>query len=386
MVRYASSGVLVLALLLLGSYAIRLGDFFSFSRYVTPSLALAFYAFFATYLFASKFEIRFKISAADICALLLTLLSLVFLLGHGPAVDNVMYFLQVLILGIGPYVCLRLTHVDAGQIGLLPMVSSLIVLFSAIFGITLVGIDDLFIRSRLGGETLNPNGLAITMLPLVVISLCGATSSSSTFNVRVFNLISFLVGTLVIFASGSRGAASGLLLVTVLLALRRKPLLGFVVGSLWLVIALQLSELIADADQFRRLIEFNSGSISARLENYRVAWDLLSQRPALGVGVMGFQEATHGEYPHNVYLEMMITFGVPLGGLFVMVLAYVTLEVGREAMKQECVVIPALFMALVACLWVKLFSTNMAMIKDIFILLGIMTGYYTTKARANHEF
>ena len=362
-----------------------MGDFFSFSRYVTPSLALAFYAFFAAHLFASKFEIRFKITAADFYALLITFLSLIFLLSYGPVLDNVIYFLQIFILGIGPYVCLRLMRVDADQIGLLPMVSSSIVLFIAIFGITQVGIEDLFIRSRLGGDVLNPNGLAITILPLVVISLCGARSPS-TLSVRVFNLVGFLVGTLVIFGAGSRGAISGLLLVMVLLALRRNPLLGFLVGALFFVVFLQLYELFADLDQFRRLFDFSGGSILARFENYGVAWELLAQRPALGVGVMGFQKATNGEYPHNVYLEMMITFGMPLGGLSVMALVYATLEVGRKAMKQECVVILALFMALVACLWVKLFSTNMAMLKDIFLLLGIMTGYFTARSRANYEF
>ena len=384
-IRYTSSGILVLALLLLGSYGVRLGDFFSFSRYVTPSIAVVFYAFFVTHLFLSKFELRFKVTAADIYASLITFLSLVFLLSYGPTSDTITYFLQLLVLGVGPYVCLRLTRVDDEQLRLLPVASSFIVLFIAIFGITQVGIGDLFIRSRLGGETLNPNGLAITLLPLVVISLCGARSSS-TFSLRVFSLVGFLVGTLMIFGAGSRGAISGLLLASVLLVLGRRPLLGFVVGAIWFLVLLQLSELLGNLDEFQRLFDFTGGSILARFENYGVAWELLSQRPGLGVGMMGFQNATAGEYAHNVYLEIMITFGLPLGGFSVMVLAYATWEVGRKAMKQESVVILALFMALLACLWVKLFSTNMAMLKDMFLLLGVMTGYFTTRSRTNYEF
>ena len=384
-IRYTSSGILVLALLLLGSYGIRLGDFFSFSRYVTPSITVVFYAFFVTHLFFSKFDLRFKVTAADIFASLITFLCLVFLLGYGPAFDSINYFLQLLVLGIGPYVCLRLTRIDNEQLRMLPAASSFIVLFIAIFGVMQVGIEDLFIRSRLGGETLNPNGLAITLLPLVVISLCGA-GSSSTFSLRVFSLVGFLVGTFMIFGTGSRGAISGLVLASVLFFSRRQPLLGLVFGAIWFLALLQLSELIAPLDAFRRLFDFTGGSIGERIEIYGDAWELLSQRPVLGYGLMGFQNASNGEYAHNVYLEIMITFGLPLGGFSVMVLAYATWEVSRKAMKQESVVILALFMALFACLWVKLVSTNMAMLKDMFLLLGVMTGYFTTRSRTNYGF
>ncbi len=85
---------------------------------------------------------------------------------------------------------------------------------------------------------------------------------------------------------------------------------------------------------------FRASSVATRVDAWRLAIDLATQHPILGVGAMqyAFSPSAVVAHPHNVYLQMLCEWGVPLTALSLCGVARYTLaqyECARRASSSD---------------------------------------------------
>lgn len=171
-----------------------------------------------------------------------------------------------------------------------------------------------------------------------------------------------LAGSIVlIVAAGARGPVVAILIYLVLRAVitfRHRAIAGLVcVGGLAVTIVLNwvpslslnaLSRLFESYGLSTRIIDrFSAGDFlddSTRFQIASRAWELIMKHPAMGVGpghdrilmagAMGQYDPSTaaGWYPHNIVLELMLQFGVFLGGGLVIA---IVILVGRAAIDRD---------------------------------------------------
>ena len=158
---------------------------------------------------------------------------------------------------------------------------------------------------------------------------------------HAFNIISFAVGSFLLFSMGSRGPMLCLLALIVLyLVFFKKFKHPLRANTIILIVAIilvltffpivkWLTEVSKDIGLSTRVFERiseNTFFVSGGRDDIRNSlMTNLAERPAIGFGIGG-DRALLGRYAHNIWLELCVSFGYPLGTLLVIVLAVVLLR------------------------------------------------------------
>lgn len=171
-----------------------------------------------------------------------------------------------------------------------------------------------------------PNALALYLAPLVVLFL--------GFSVRKYiYLLPFILGTLAIYFTKSKGALIAILIGLVFYVLFYKGNRKYFVSIL--AVGIILSGLLigfGKIDLKGTPTVTGGDSVSTRLEMWSETWEMIKTKPILGAGLTGYQTAVapfHEKeyieiylYPHNVFLNFWSEIGL-LGLIsFILIIIY----------------------------------------------------------------
>lgn len=124
-------------------------------------------------------------------------------------------------------------------------------------------------------------------------------------------------------------------------------------------------------EDLRLLDYFNEGNIadtSGRSGLQSVIWDAISQRPFFGHGVGSDRLLLDGAYAHNIFLEVLCSFGVLFGGMFLAGLVVLMLLIVFS--KNDKLRIIA-FIFITAVVLKLFFSSSFFTCREFSLLLGI---------------
>ena len=374
-------------LLFICSYLIRLGNYYSFAEFITFSFFLFFIFSNILLLYFRRAHVKVVPNIADLLVFSLVVLALLSLIYAGPTNDGFLYLGQLIIYGILPYVILRLVPRESSECRYLFWSAALLLILSVFILSFVIGFADLFVRFRLGGEIINPVGVGSIYLILSLFML-GAMYYANTGSSRFCYAILLLVSASMVFLSCSRSSIMAMLLVAVFgfmtkskISLLKTCLV--LTTATFLVNTFQFSEI--DTDIFARYTKvfsgdiFVSGSGSERINLYSLSVNMIAENPISGIGLYGFQSVTGGLYPHNLFLEILLSFGIPFGSLIIMLMIlsvaspYNYLKIRQNDPRLTLVFI------LVAILMVKMLSFNIAQLKDFLIILGLLVSFTSEK-------
>ena len=151
------------------SYLAKLGDFFSFSSLITPSIFLALVSIF----FFLKKE-KIKINVFDIFLIFTVFYSLFSVFFNEITSEHFMLLMQFNVLSVGSYFILRFIAIDNHDMKILFRFISIIFLCSLFFIYLFFPAGALIGQGfRLGGNYFNPVGLGYSSLMVLGSSLCG---------------------------------------------------------------------------------------------------------------------------------------------------------------------------------------------------------------------
>lgn len=164
----------------------------------------------------------------------------------------------------------------------------------------------------------------------------------------VFAFLSILL----ILAIGSRGPIMCIVVFTMLRFARapkrsgyRKVFAYLVLISLAVIVTPHLDEVLTSVDHLFSRFGISSRTISLFFEpglhwsSRKVLFGTIvgeiANNPLTGIGMGGDRRVLEGQYPHNVFLELMAHYGVPLGGLFLLVFLTLILRVFPSKNERE---------------------------------------------------
>ncbi|MSS44169.1 O-antigen ligase family protein [Anaerosalibacter bizertensis] len=162
---------------------------------------------------------------------------------------------------------------------------------------------------------------------------------------RDFSIVDVLlvfVGIMMIIIMGSRGPLLSLILFWFFLAIKyihnsKNIVKYFITTCLFIAVIIIISlnfdimivklNLILENMGFRSrtLRIFLSNSVdfsSGRINIYSFIVECIKERPLLGYGLAGDRVLLGGTYPHNFFLEVLVQFGVIIGGLIIILFIY----------------------------------------------------------------
>lgn len=154
-----------------------------------------------------------------------------------------------------------------------------------------------------------------------------------------------------LFAGGGRGAICvvGVILIYYLISFNTKGIKGFIFGALIIcvfIIAFRfLSATAAFSQGFNRIVNFFSGtqdqSAKERLVLYSSAIQLFQNKPIFGYGIGGSLGELH-IWSHNVFLDILIDFGIVGFSVFVITLFisfYRIFKLAKNSRYEDIVII-----------------------------------------------
>lgn len=377
------------ALLFVCSYLVRLGNYFQFAELVTFSFFLFFIASNILLLYVRRAHIKFALNIADLLAVFLFASSVASLLYAGPTNASILYFGQLTVYGILPYLILRLVPREPSEFRYIFLSAALILLLSLFLLAFVLGVAESFTRFRLGGEIINPVGIGSTYLILSLL-LLGATHYANTNFASFCYLILLLLSFSMLLLSGARSSILAMLLIAVF---------GFFINSkasfrkvfLVLITAIFIVKIVdfslIDQAYFIRYIDIftadalDSGSIGSRVELFLLSTTLIADNVIFGIGLYGLQSLTNGDYPHNLILEVLLSFGMPVGLLIILLIALSVVSPYKYFRTRQNDPALILLYVLIAILIVKMFSFNLAQLKDMFVFLGLLVSFTADKIK-----
>ena len=375
------------ACLFVCSYLIRLGNYFPFAELIT-------FSFFSFFIFSNILLLyvrraHFKVvpNIADLLVFILFVSAVPSLVYAGPTNAGILYFGQLTVYGILPYLILRLVPRESSEFRFFFVSAALILLLSVFLLAFVLGVTESFARFRLGGEIINPVGVGAIYL-ILSLFLFGAAYYANTRFVSFCYTILFLVSLSMLVLSGSRSSILAMLLMA-FIGFFIKSKTSFLKLFLVLVTAIFLVTIadfsLIDEAYFIRYTDlfsadaFDSGSVGARVELFSLSKGLIADNPTFGLGLYGFQLVTNGDYPHNLIVEVLISFGVPLGLLIILLIALSVATPYKYFRTRKNDPRLVLFFVLIAILIVKMFSFNLAQMKDFFVFLGFLISFTSDK-------
>lgn len=203
---------------------------------------------------------------------------------------------------------------------------------------------------------------------------------------NVKNIITFIFGTILLFSFGTRGPILCLTLYVALYLLVfktyknnvRSKVIIVLVTTIFLIffeqilgfIMLLSSSLGMSTRVFSRLLD---GTFLTHLSGRDIFQQLLitaiKERPWLGYGVAGDRMILYGSYAHNIILELLVSYGVPIG---VILLLRCLFKIFKGLNSNITEYNTAFILILVCCSFIKLFFSGTYLNEPLlFLLLGI---------------
>lgn len=147
---------------------------------------------------------------------------------------------------------------------------------------------------------------------------------------QIWRLILLFVQLYLLIATGTRGALIDFLFLVVLMVIFKYKIKSSVIFLLILLLLLILpnflgngvnslaNEVVGGLERITKTFNFSNPNepiinwemVGERQQMYLKAIDLIKERPILGYGIGGFEKNSNfGGYPHNMFLEIMVSFG-----------------------------------------------------------------------------
>lgn len=162
---------------------------------------------------------------------------------------------------------------------------------------------------------------------------------------RDFNFIDVLLvfaGIMMIIIMGSRGPLLSLVLYWIFLTIKhirnsKNVVRHFIRSSLFIaviiIVLMNFDLMIVKLDLVLKNMGFGSRTLriflsssadfsSGRINIYSFIVECIKERPLLGYGLAGDRVLLGGTYPHNFFLEVLVQFGVIIGGLIIILFIY----------------------------------------------------------------
>ena len=210
-------------------------------------------------------------------------------------------------------------------------------------------------------------------------------------NKKLILLFSFILSVIIIgiYLSGLRAVIIGISIFTIVILLiklyQQKIYIANFIGLLTSIIVSfllisffspqnnTLTERLENLQDLEGLRFNNDGPIHSRFHFYNICFEIIKEKPLLGVGFGGFRNYKNDEltrtrkYPHNIFLEFAVELGIP-GILLLLFLLYIIFSATKKISTE--ILIFFLF-----ALWLAMFS------KDIpsQSILWIGLAFYGTK-------
>lgn len=214
-------------------------------------------------------------------------------------------------------------------------------------------------QPRIAGPLSDPNFYAQILVPLVPLALCQLWHESSL-RLKLLAAYALSVIILALVFTYSRGGALALMIVLLVAATNKKLKLQFLVLGLlvamplWLLIPKEFEGRLSTLSQLipgrgEEIVDTDT-SFQERMLLMRVAWEMFSEHPLLGVGagnysehyedyaqyvgssVSSYEDFGQRRFPHSLYLQIAAETGLVGLVLFVSILA-VTLWRARSAIR-----------------------------------------------------
>ena len=350
----------------LAGYFIKFGNFHSFSTELTFIFFLLFIVMSLLNLKKKLFS-KFKLVSEDFIVLSISLCSLLFLSLKDINLDSVNYIILISFSSIY-YFLLRLILIDFnhpeffGYLRISVIIAFIVGILHALF---FVPLDQLLVSTRLGGDIVNPVGLAGILFTLFAILL-----ASLSFQKKI-SISGYLFSGLIlitIFLTGSRASMIASLLLIILISYFRNFTFGTVISILSLFLSfLYISNIDDAASRFTNLAD--SRSALARYDTWENVIYLINENYFTGIGLHGYQNL-HNDYPHNLFLEIILSFGL-LGLIIVTgIISYLSINL-FIVINSNHIALRIFYLSILCLLLIKMLSFNLSHIRELFFFLAI---------------
>lgn len=189
------------------------------------------------------------------------------------------------------------------------------------------------------------------------------------------------------------GVTAFLSMFSLLLSSQRASIIGFFVALLvWLkygvkmkrnikpilvVVILMSGVLFFNIDQFAvvdRFKDLENYQEYQRFYDYGTSWKLFTEKPIFGYGIMGYYEQTGRIYPHSIYLEVIVEYGIVGLLIYIFMISEIFGVIRRIFVKPNA----NLGLQAIALSWIILFVASffagaITRNSDFFILSAILS-------------
>ena len=221
---------------------------------------------------------------------------------------------------------------------------------------------------------------------IVLIALCFHTLNLF-YNKKKIDIIFVLLDIVLILAFGSRGPMLCYVLFIMMFVFfgKQRRAIKVLVGVFASLISIYFSRIMSKIEELMQLLNIHSRTISLLVTNPQYVsgrdvitqntFSLISQSPIVGYGLAGEYKYLK-EYPHNLILDVVVNWGIIIGGLFLCALFYIVI-MGLLCSKDKIRLLLIVFVAygLVALL----FSGTYISWDGFYILIGLSLGTIRNK-------
>lgn len=217
----------------------------------------------------------------------------------------------------------------------------------------------------------------------------------------LFNCLVFIISGTALYLTGLRAALLGFIIiipiVVLIIFLTKKYLKSILTLAVSLILILILISILPIKNnntpvRMRNIYKIenlnfgNDGAIKARLEGWKIGWEMYMVNPITGVGIGGYNQfyktklPLQIKYPHNLFIELIVEYGIMGIGMSVFILiiifqlffrilksVFVDTNCKYNLMTADFCILTSAFLLLIFFLWLGMFSKDIAT-KNIMLL------------------
>ena len=326
----------------------------------------------------------------DVFDVLIFLLTIMIIVGTNFSYDlniGLEYSLKFILLGVSYYYITKLyfssTQTLESDIKLFFMSQYIMGILLATIALLLWNSHDTYVvQLRLPG--IHPIPFAVLLGISFITAFIVSTTNGKVFSIQnkyLLFLNNLFMGylLLLIFMTNVRGVLLATIIIIILYTLSnpkyifQPKFLVFFTGFISFIVVFILN--IGIEKFFGRLLKSSDDqSISERVLAYTDSIEIFSNN-LFGIGTYSFQFYSFLEYPHNMFMELIVNFGL-FGLIFVyLILASVFLLIVRLIFYPRNYILILLFLMLLYFFIETMFSFTLWMHKNLFFSMGILSAY-----------
>jgi O-antigen ligase len=217
--------------------------------------------------------------------------------------------------------------------------------------------------------------------------------TSKTVLRKFVSLLAALVGLLTMFFSGTRGASIAFILAFLPLYfyVRSATLFKQIVTAVLITSAIITTIALTPEDitsRWQQLSSVENVSEMTRVPIYKNALMMIAEAPVYGNGIGSFYDK-YGTWPHNIFLEMLVEFGV-VGAIWFLYFLALTIQKVRKFIKDTSISrVDKQFMMMLFCGFIFFLigaqvSGDIPGNSAIWLFSGIIYGYSYAGAGDGH--